>query len=100
MIHRKLTTTQGQTETTMLSFPTNEETKGLWETLIVKPGYVLRAGTSKLLVDWVMGTKYTIRVDELAAVLVDAAMNGRKESTLDDTHAMVMRGREVRPRML
>jgi hypothetical protein len=34
-------------------------------------------------------------VDELAATMIDAALNGFKESTLSDNKVMVTRGREV-----
>ena len=52
------------------------------------------------LVGWMFGTKRTIRVDELAAVLIDTAINGSKEETLQNNLGMVTRGRELRQRTL
>jgi hypothetical protein len=41
---------------------------------------------------WMMGNKACIRVDELAALMIDAALNGSKDVTLSDVEAMVATG--------
>jgi hypothetical protein len=48
---------------------------------------------------WVLGANKSIRVDELAAFMIDAAMNGREESTIQDNEAMVKKGEEVLAKM-
>jgi hypothetical protein len=81
----------------MLSFAKKKETKGLWETLIVKSGFVISKDVKspRDFIGWMMGTKACIRVDELAAAMVDAALNGWKENTLVDVQAMGVKGREI-----
>jgi hypothetical protein len=81
----------------MLGFATKDETKGLWETLIVKSGFVISKDirSPRDCMGWMMGSKVCLRVDELAAAMIDAALNGWKESTLSDVHAMGIKGREV-----
>ncbi|RDL41825.1 Uncharacterized protein BP5553_01804 [Venustampulla echinocandica] len=86
---------KGAGETTMLSFANKSETGGMWETLIVKAGFVTNV-QPKGLRD-VIGPRISssIRVDELAATLMDAAMNGREVDTIDDNMAMVEKGRAL-----
>lgn len=81
----------------MLGFATNPETQGLWETLIVKAGFVIQKDlkSPRDLMGWMLGAKACIRVDELAANMIDAGLNGWKENTLQDNSAMVTRGREI-----
>jgi len=80
----------------MLSFAKEEGNEGFWETMIVKAGFVVsKQGTSpRDMLGWVLGTSKSIRVDELAAAMIDVAINGSKGDTLQDCQAMVMRGRE------
>jgi hypothetical protein len=42
-----------------------------------------------------MGTKSCLRVDELAATMIDAALSGWKENTLQDVQTMGAKGREI-----
>lgn len=88
---------QGQNEKNMLGFATASETEGLWETLIVKSGFVIQKQleSPRDLMGWMMGSRACIRVDELAAVMIDVALNGWKENTLDDSQLMVTRGRTL-----
>ncbi len=81
----------------MLGFATKEETKGLWETLIVKSGFVIskEIRSPRDFMGYMMGTKACVRVDELAATMIDAALNGWKENTLQDVPAMGAKGREL-----
>lgn len=81
----------------MLGFATKEETKGLWETLIVKSGFVISKDikSPRDFMGWMMWSKACVRVDELAATMVDAVLNGWKENTLTDVQAMGLKGREV-----
>ena len=84
----------------MLGFADAEQTKGLWETLIVKSGFVISDGSSpRDMFGWMLGANKSIRVDELAAFMIDAAMNGREESTIQDNEAVVKKGREVLAKM-
>jgi hypothetical protein len=81
----------------MLGFSSREENKGLWDTVIVKAGFVTsKEGKSpRDMLGWVLGTQKSIRVDELAAAMIDIAFHGSKEKTLQDNHALVTRGREA-----
>ena len=81
----------------MLGFAQDEGNEGLWETVIVKAGFVVsKEGRSpRDIMGWVMGTTKSIRVDELAAAMIDVAINGSMEDTLQDCQAMVIRGREA-----
>jgi len=66
---------------------------GLWSTFIVKPSLVLRKQHS--LLPWfsccAMGF---VRVDELAAAMIDIARNGSEERVAQNPE-IVMRGRSV-----
>ncbi|KAF8867147.1 hypothetical protein BDZ45DRAFT_719498 [Acephala macrosclerotiorum] len=88
---------KGHNEQNMLAFAAKPETEGLWETLIVKAGFVIQKElkSPRDVMGWMLGTKACIRVDELAAAMIDAGLNGWKENTLKDNAAMVARGREV-----
>jgi hypothetical protein len=88
---------KGQAEENMLGFASRKETKGLWETLIVKSGFVISKDVKspRDFMGWMMGTKACLRVNELAATMIDAALNGWQENTLQDVQAMGARGREV-----
>lgn len=44
--------------------------------------------------DCVVGTSYSIKVDELAASLIDAAVNGSEKRTWENKD-LVTRGREI-----
>jgi hypothetical protein len=50
---------KGQAEVDMLGFTTKEEMKGLWETLIVKSGFVTSKDikSPRDFMGWMMGTK-------------------------------------------
>jgi len=78
----------------MLEFARNEE---FWKTVIVKSGFVVsKEGNSmRDMVGYVAGTKKSIRVDELAVGMIDVAINGSEDETLEDNEAMVKRGRRV-----
>lgn len=81
----------------MLGFATISDTQGLWETLIVKSGFVVQKElrNPRDFIGWMLGNKACIRVDELAATMVDAGLNGWKENTLQDNQAMVVKGRAL-----
>jgi hypothetical protein len=74
----------------MLAFAKKDGLKGQWETLIVKAGFVIQKDikSPKDFMGWMMGSKACIKVDELAATMIDAASNGFKESTLSDNKVM------------
>ena len=88
---------KGRAEENMLGFATKEETKGPWETLIVKSGFVISKDikSPRDFKGWMMGTKSCLRVDELAATMIDAALSGWKENTLQDVQTMGAKGREI-----
>jgi hypothetical protein len=86
----------------MLEFARKEELRGLWETLIVKSGFVIHKDiqSPRDAMGWMMGNSKTIRVNELAALMIDASMfGGWKEDTLQDNQEMVRRGREAMEKM-
>jgi hypothetical protein len=85
---------QGTAETEMIAFAEKTEIhNGLWSTFIVKPSMVLRKQNSIL--PWfsccAMGF---VRVDELAAAMIDIARNGSEEQVAQNPE-IVMRGRSV-----
>ena len=79
----------------MLRFAKKEGNENLWETVIIKAGFVVsKEGRSpRDMLGWVLGSKNSIRVDELAAAMIDVAAKGSKEDTLQDCPTMVRRGR-------
>jgi hypothetical protein len=81
----------------MLGFAKKEGNEGLWETVIIKAGFVVsKEGRSpRDMFGWVLGSKNSIRVDELAAAMINIALNGSTEDTLQDCQAMVTRGRDA-----
>ena len=79
----------------MLSFAEKEETDGFWETVIVKAPFVIKKDITspRDAFGWMMGNKRCIQVDELAAAMIDVAVNGSKDITLSDAEALVALGR-------
>lgn len=66
-----------------------------WETWIVKPGLVLPSeGMISTAVEYVMGIWYTIRVNELAAAMVETVVSGEDDMVLYN-RSLVMKGREA-----
>jgi len=76
----------------MLKFAKNEE---FWETVIVKSGFVMsKEGNSmRDMVGYAIGSKKSIKVNELVGGMIDVAMHGSTEETLEDNEAMAVRGR-------
>ena len=81
----------------MIDFAKKEENRSLWETKIVKSGFVTSKDGSRLrdYVGWIFSRFGVIRVDELAASLIELAMNGSDEETLQNNQDMVDRGRQM-----
>jgi hypothetical protein len=81
----------------MLIFATKEETRGHWETLIVKSGFVISKDikSPRDFMGWMVGTRSCLPVDELAATMIDDTLNGWKENTLKYVQAMGVKGREI-----
>jgi len=81
----------------MLAFAKNPENQGLWEKLIVSSGFVIQKEVRRMrnVMGWMMGSKKTIRIDDLAAVTVDAAVKGFEEDTMSDCQAMIRKGRNL-----
>ncbi|KAJ7504307.1 hypothetical protein B0H11DRAFT_2349828 [Mycena galericulata] len=73
---------KGAAENSIIAFAEEAENQGRWETYVAKPAMVLRAegdilkhiGSSLLF--------GTVRVNELAAAMIDVVTNGSKEQTL------------------
>ncbi|KAJ7623168.1 hypothetical protein FB45DRAFT_97536 [Roridomyces roridus] len=70
-----------------------DEHKGSWETYIAKPGMVIKPANDglKQMLTSPMGN---IRVDELAAAMIDIVANGNEEQTFLNAD-LVAKGREV-----
>jgi len=85
---------QGLSETKQLAFA-EEQTKSNhpWETYVVRPGYVLSKERGNI-VTAIFGNGFLLRVDELAAAMVEIALNGSQERTLLHP-ALVKKGKEV-----
>ena len=86
---------QGLAETKVQDFPTGEEIQGFWETVIVKPGGVMaKDGYMIGLLGCVLGSNVLIRIDELAATMVDVVMNGSEDPILS-SQVIAAKGREL-----
>jgi hypothetical protein len=77
----------------MMAFPKEAGCENLWETLIVKPAGVLPKDSNGLLT-CVMGSDLSIRVDELAASMIDTVLNGSMEQ-VQSNREMVTKGRKL-----
>ena len=92
-----LTTTimQGLAETKVQDLPTGEELQGLWETVVVKPGGVLaKDGYMTGLLGCIVGSNLSIRIDELAATMIDVVRNGSENPVLLN-RVIAAKGREL-----
>ncbi|KAG9233570.1 hypothetical protein BJ875DRAFT_463854 [Amylocarpus encephaloides] len=83
----------GEAEVKLLDFAKANETP--FEAVVLRPAGV-RAKDAKMLPEWIIGTNYNVRVDELAAVLIDSVVNGVEagRDTLENAE-IVKRGREL-----
>lgn len=81
----------------MISFQKKEGNEGLWTTIIVRAGFIVTASgiSPRDMFGWMLGNKSAIRVNELAATMIDVALNGGAEETMQDNQAMILRGRVV-----
>jgi hypothetical protein len=81
----------------MIGFQKKEGSQGLWETIIVKAGFVItESGMSpRDMLGWALGSQRAIRVNDLSALMIDLALNGSPEETMQDNLAMVLRGGDV-----
>jgi hypothetical protein len=66
---------QGAAEEKAIAFGQREENQGLWDTFVVKPGGVMPNDTNGIL-QCIAPSSFFLRLDELAAVMVDTAVNG------------------------
>ncbi|KAJ7116072.1 hypothetical protein C8R44DRAFT_628816 [Mycena epipterygia] len=83
---------KGTAETEMMAFAKQKEVhEGRWETYIVKPAMVLHTegDVLKRLGGYLLGT---VKVDELAAVMIDIVSNGSNEQILQNAD-IVARGK-------
>jgi hypothetical protein len=97
-----LTALKGEAEVNMLRFAQTDELNGLWETLIVKAGFVTQneMWSPRDAIGYILGTKMSIRVSELAAFMTEAALEGSwEENTMQNNEEMVKRGREALDKM-
>ncbi|KAH8647602.1 hypothetical protein BGZ60DRAFT_391177 [Tricladium varicosporioides] len=80
----------GEAETTLLDFAKQNEKS--FEAYIARPAGVRAKDGMNL--DCVVGTSYSIKVDELAASLIDAVVTGNEKRTWENKD-LVTKGREV-----
>lgn len=84
---------KGRGESQMVQFANNSN--GMWETLVARPGQVIKRGAPLWeAVAAVFGSEWTIRSDELALALIDAAVNGSSDEILVPG-ALSERGQEL-----
>jgi len=83
---------KGTAENNTLAFAKQPGNQGLWESYVVKSGFVVtKDGMSpRDMFGWMIGGK-SIKVDELAAGMIDIALRGSEVETLDNP-AMIARG--------
>jgi len=83
--------TRGLAEANMMAF--EREHSSSWKSFIAKPGPVLpRKGLG--LVGWLLGTSLSIRVSELAAAMIDTAIQGNDSQVILNV-ALVTKGRAL-----
>ncbi|KAH6668965.1 nucleoside-diphosphate-sugar epimeras-like protein [Halenospora varia] len=83
---------RGLGEFTMRKFAQENGCEENWETVIVKPGGVLKKDVLKFLPQAIMDYIGAIRSDECAASMIDVALNGSKDGVLKN-RAMLDNGR-------
>jgi hypothetical protein len=87
---------QGKAESDVLAFAQELENRERWETCVVKPGAVVaNKGWGSAVLPWVLGSNCGIRVDELAAVMIETAVNGSGDQVVLGNAEMIERGREL-----
>jgi hypothetical protein len=72
---------QGAAEEQAIAFGQREENQGLWDTFVVKSGGVMPNDTNGIL-QCIAPSSFFLRLDELAAVMVDTAVNGSENRVL------------------
>jgi hypothetical protein len=77
---------QGRAQTAVMGFADESHLKGEWVTFILKPGGVLPAKSESWfyhrLLNLILGSHLSTWNDELAAVMVDLALNGGSQRVL------------------
>jgi len=81
----------------MLDLSKNEESKGLWQTLIAKSGFVITEDglSPRDLMGWMLGNKKSIKVNELASGMIQYALYEDFEGTIQDNEDLVVKGRRL-----
>jgi hypothetical protein len=86
---------QGRAQTLLVDFPKQNDTEGLWETFIARPGSVQpKSGATGATLTYVLGTTLSIRVDELAIAMTDTVLNGTG-SKIQSNPELLERGRAL-----
>ena len=86
---------QGRAQTLLVDFPKQNDTEGLWETFIARPGAVLlKSGAMGAILTYVLGTTLSIRIDELAIAMIDTVLNGTG-SQIQSNPELLERGRAL-----
>jgi hypothetical protein len=86
---------RGLAETKVAAFAEENHLEGKWESWVVKPGGVLwEKGVGSAVVECLTGTGLSIRVNELAAAMVETVVSGEGPKVLY-TRNLVERGREA-----
>lgn len=86
---------QGRAQTLLVEFPKQNDTEGLWETFIARPGSVQpKSGATGAILTYVLGTTLSIHVDELAIAMTDTVLNGTG-SKIQSNPELLERGRAL-----
>lgn len=86
---------QGRAQTLLVDFPKQNDTEGLWETFIARPGAVLlKSGAIGAILTYVLGTTLSIHIDELAIAMIDTVLNGTGPQTQSNPE-LLERGRAL-----
>jgi len=86
---------QGRAQNLLIDFPKQNDTEGLWETFIARPGSVQpKSGATGAILTYVLGTTLSIRIDELAIAMTDTVLNGTG-SKIQSNPELLERGRAL-----
>jgi hypothetical protein len=86
---------QGRAQNLLIGFPKQNDTEGLWETFIARPGSVQpKSGATGAILTYVLGTTLSIRIDELAIAMTDTVLNGTG-SKIQSNPELLERGRAL-----
>ncbi len=76
-----------------MAFADQKQHDGAWTTFVVKPGWVCSKASYGVL-SWILGSSYSIELDELAATMIDLALHGGEDQVLLNK-TIAMKGNEL-----